>query len=67
MLAAGHDPREVITDPHARYFGIAPAERTLLAGDDARLGTTHFADWFTSTTGMTPRHEFRPVTEASHK
>jgi uncharacterized protein YbjT (DUF2867 family) len=40
VLAARHDPREVITDPHARYFGISPGERTLLPGDDARLGPT---------------------------
>ena len=45
VLAARSDPREVITDPQARYFGIAPSERTLLPGDDARLGQTHFEDW----------------------
>jgi uncharacterized protein YbjT (DUF2867 family) len=50
VLAAGNDPREVITDPHSRYYGIAPSERTLLPGDDARLGTTHFADWFRNST-----------------
>jgi uncharacterized protein YbjT (DUF2867 family) len=42
VLAARNDSREVITDPQATYFGIAPGERTLLPGDDARLGTTHF-------------------------
>jgi uncharacterized protein YbjT (DUF2867 family) len=46
-LKARNDPREVITDPQARYFGIAPSECTLLPGDDARLGTTHFDDWIT--------------------
>jgi len=65
VLAARSDPREVIADPHARFFGIAPSERTLIPGDDARLGTTHFADWFTSTTGQTLRYDSRPVTEAS--
>jgi uncharacterized protein YbjT (DUF2867 family) len=39
------DPREVITDPHARYFGIAPGERTLLPGDDARIGEISLDDW----------------------
>jgi uncharacterized protein YbjT (DUF2867 family) len=66
VLAARRDPREVITDPHARYFGNAPSLRTLLPGDDARLGTTHFADWFTNATGQTLRHDSLPVTEASH-
>lgn len=66
VLTAGNDPREVITDPQARYFGIAPSERTLLPGDGARLGTTHFADWFTDTTGQTMHGESHPITEAGH-
>jgi uncharacterized protein YbjT (DUF2867 family) len=45
MLEERDDPREVITDPHARYFGIAPSERTLLPGDGARLARTRFEDW----------------------
>ena len=65
-LAASNDPRNVVADPHARYFGIAPSERTLLPGDDTRLGTTHFADWFKTTTGQTLRHDSHPVTEVSH-
>jgi uncharacterized protein YbjT (DUF2867 family) len=28
-LAARNDPREVISDPHARYFGIQVSQRTL--------------------------------------
>ena len=44
-LAAYKDPREVVADPHARYYGIELSERTLLPGDDARLGETRFATW----------------------
>lgn len=44
-LAARKDPREVITDPHARYYGIAVSERTLIPNDDARLGETRFETW----------------------
>jgi uncharacterized protein YbjT (DUF2867 family) len=44
-LKARNDPREVITDPDARYFGIGPSERTLLPGDDARLGQIRYEDW----------------------
>src|SRR5262249_54420202 len=44
-LAAHKDPREVISDPHARYFGIEVSERTLVPNDDARLGETRFDDW----------------------
>jgi uncharacterized protein YbjT (DUF2867 family) len=48
-LAARKDPREVISDPHARYFGIAVSERTLVPNDDARLGETRFEDWLHAT------------------
>jgi len=44
-LAARNDPREVVADPHARYYGLELSERTLVPGDDARLGETRFADW----------------------
>jgi uncharacterized protein YbjT (DUF2867 family) len=44
-LRARNDPREVIADPHARYFGVELSERTLVPGADARLGETRFEDW----------------------
>jgi len=44
-LATRGDSREVITDPHGRYYDIAVKEYTLLPGDGARLGTTLFEDW----------------------
>jgi uncharacterized protein YbjT (DUF2867 family) len=45
-LAKRDDPREVVADPQARYFGISPSERVLLPGPDARLAETRFSDWF---------------------
>jgi uncharacterized protein YbjT (DUF2867 family) len=45
VLTKRHDPREVVTDPQARYFGINPSERALLPGADARLAETRFSDW----------------------
>lgn len=39
------DPREVVTDPHASYYGIVPGLRTLLPGDGARIAETRFEDW----------------------
>jgi uncharacterized protein YbjT (DUF2867 family)/quercetin dioxygenase-like cupin family protein len=45
-LAARNDPREVVSDPHALYFGGELREKTLVPGDDARLGETRFEDWF---------------------
>jgi len=44
-LAASKDPREVVADPHGRYYGIEVKERTLVPDDDATLGKTRFEDW----------------------
>lgn len=44
-LSARHDTREVIADPHARYFGAELDERSLVPGADARLGEIRFEDW----------------------
>jgi len=44
-LAARKDPREVITDPHARYYGLEVSDSTLVPGDDARLGEMRFDSW----------------------
>jgi hypothetical protein len=34
-----------VTDSHAPYYGIQVDERALIPGDNARIGTTRFADW----------------------
>lgn len=44
-LEERNDPREVVADPEARYFGALLSERTLLPGKDARLGETRLDDW----------------------
>jgi uncharacterized protein YbjT (DUF2867 family) len=44
-LKAHNDRRQVVADPQARYFGAPVSERTLVAGDNARLGETRFEDW----------------------
>jgi hypothetical protein len=35
----------VITDVHARYFGIAVNDQSLTPGANPRLGPTRFEDW----------------------
>ena len=45
VLAEHGDPRTVITDPHARYFGAELGERTLLPGAEAILGETRYGNW----------------------
>ena len=37
-LGARNDPRKVVVDPHARYFGAELGERSLIPAADARLG-----------------------------
>jgi uncharacterized protein YbjT (DUF2867 family) len=44
-LRERHDPREVITDPHAPYYGAELHERTLVPAAGARLAETRFDDW----------------------
>jgi uncharacterized protein YbjT (DUF2867 family) len=44
-LKARQDPREVIADPSAQYWGVVLGERTLVPGDDARLGEIRFQEW----------------------
>jgi uncharacterized protein YbjT (DUF2867 family) len=51
-LAARKDPREVIANPRARYFGIEVSERTLLPGNNARLGETRFEMWLSRSTSQ---------------
>ena len=44
-LKAENDPREVVADPSARYFGALLKERTLVPDDGAQLGKTRFEEW----------------------
>jgi uncharacterized protein YbjT (DUF2867 family) len=44
-LAAKKDPRIVVADEHARYFGAELDDATLLPGPNPRLGATRFEEW----------------------
>jgi uncharacterized protein YbjT (DUF2867 family) len=44
-LKARNDPRRVVADPEARYFGTKLAETSLVPGDQTQLGETRFEDW----------------------
>jgi Predicted nucleoside-diphosphate-sugar epimerases len=44
-LRAKKDPRQVIADVNARYFGIEMNDQTLTPGNNPRLGPTRFEDW----------------------
>ena len=47
VLEHDHDTRTVIADPQAPYFGIKVAEKALVPGPNARLGSTKFDWWLT--------------------
>ena len=44
-LSVKNDPRQVVTDVDAPYYGIQVDERALIPGDNARIGATRFEDW----------------------
>jgi uncharacterized protein YbjT (DUF2867 family) len=54
-LASRQDPREVISDPHARYAGVAVSAKSLVPDDNAQLGVTHFQDWLNKATKQAPK------------
>ena len=45
FLRAKQDARQVVTDVHARYFGIDVNDHSLTPGDNPRIGPTRFDDW----------------------
>ena len=44
-LTALNDSREVLADPHARYFGAELDESSIVPVGEAQLGETRFEDW----------------------
>jgi hypothetical protein len=54
-LSAHHDPRHVVADASALYFGAHLTGRELVPGDGAQLSETTFADWLTVDVASGPR------------
>jgi uncharacterized protein YbjT (DUF2867 family) len=44
-LSAINDPRTIVADAQARYFGALLTDNMLVPGEGAYLGTTHFEAW----------------------
>ena len=45
FLSAKQDPRQVVSDVNARYYGIELNDQSLTPGDKPRIGPTRFEDW----------------------
>jgi uncharacterized protein YbjT (DUF2867 family) len=45
LLSAKQDPRKIVADAHAQYFGAELNDQSLIPGPAARLGSLKFGDW----------------------
>ena len=45
LTGARNDPREVVADSRARYFGAELGERSLIPAGRAQLGEIRFQEW----------------------
>lgn len=45
VLSARDDPRPIVADAHARYFGAELNDQSLIPGPHARLSANRFSDW----------------------
>ena len=53
FLSAKQDARQVVTDVHARYYGIELNDQSLTPGDNPRIGPTRFEDWLSRSIAQT--------------
>jgi hypothetical protein len=44
-LSDRDDPRQVVVDPQAQYFGSVPQEDSLIPLNEAQLGQIRYEDW----------------------
>lgn len=47
-LSATEDPRQLIPDEHAIYFGVELNDDSLVTNENARLGKIKYEDWFST-------------------
>ena len=66
-LNARKDPREVIADPHARYFGTELSDGSLVPSSDTLLGETRFEDWLSRSVSQAPPPKPQPTAVAASK
>lgn len=54
VMETNQDPREVVTDRHARYFGAELSDDTLTPDEGAIIGVTRFDDWLKHSLDLAP-------------
>lgn len=64
-LDAHNDPREIIIDSHARYFGTELTDRSLVPNDGALLGEIRFEQWLSGS--QTPETKAQTGAAAASK
>jgi uncharacterized protein YbjT (DUF2867 family) len=66
FLSANNDPRQVVTDVHAPYYGLEVTdEHALVPGDNPRIGATRFTDWLSRSITKPATARSRQPEEAS--
>ena len=60
-LTAHGDPREVIADPKARYYGVTVSDNTLVPDHGARLGEMRFENWLSQSAPQVPAANRQPA------
>jgi uncharacterized protein YbjT (DUF2867 family) len=51
LLKAKHDPRQVMTDARAPYFGAVVNDQALTPGEKPMIGATRFEEWLNASPG----------------
>ncbi|PYI75236.1 MAG: hypothetical protein DMF04_10835 [Verrucomicrobia bacterium] len=67
FLSATGDPRKVVTDAYAGYYGIEVNDQSLVPGNNPRLGSIHFAEWLSRTTTQKTEKQSAPASNLSGK
>ena len=60
-LLARNDPREVITDPKGKYYGIPVTERALAPEDQAQRSERRFETWLRQSVAQTAKKSAQPA------
>jgi uncharacterized protein YbjT (DUF2867 family)/quercetin dioxygenase-like cupin family protein len=57
FLRKTNDPRQIITDAQARYFGLILNDRSIVPGDNPRIGPMTFDEWLSDAVPQKPVKE----------